>query len=657
MKKNIIFIETILLIILLSTTVIALSNTIEVKYEYNSSNDTVIAQIVSQTELKDTKPTWQLSEDKKTYSKIFSENTNYNTLVEDIDGNITDVNINVTEFKPAEITMEYHYNYENNMVLAKMVSNIELKDTKPTWQLSEDKKVYIKSFATNTNYSTLVTDKYGNSINVDINVTQIKVAQITMEYHYNNANNMVLAKMISDIELKDTKPTWQLAEDKKIYIKSFATNTNYNTTVTDKWGNNIEVNVVIDKIDDKAPEIEFEYKYNEDRTVTIYLKSNEKLGNTKPTWKLSEDCLTYEKTFSENQNYQTAVQDEYGNSVTIPIKLKMKQEEFAFEDNSKIYIRYIYTSYDNVIVQMISTVKMENTKPSWKLSEDGFTYTKIYAQDQDYTTIVQDINGVKKEVKIEINYFLKIKNESGIYGKSGAKVKGKNGGSDLEYYRFGNGENVLFTTFCLHGYEDSWDRDGTVLVDIANNFYNTLVSKQDQELAKDWTIYICKEVNPDGRRLGTTHNGPGRTTLYSKAKKGIDLNRCWQTGSEYKIYTNNRNYNGTAGFQAYEAEYLRDFLLKNKSKTGKTVVVDLHGWLNQLIGDEEICKYYKQQYPTCETSYGRYGTQYLITWARQNLGANVALVELPEADNYQEVNSMKLSEKYINATLNMLKGM
>ena len=245
----------------------------------------------------------------------------------------------------------------------------------------------------------------------------------------------------------------------------------------------------------------------------------------------------------------------------------------------------------------------------------------------------------------------------GIYGQSGAKINGVSGGSDLEYLRFGDGPNVFFATFCLHGFEDSWDRDGTVLVDIANNFYNRLVAEQDGELAKNWTIYIFREVNPDGRRLGTTKNGPGRTTLYSKVGRGIDINRSWQTGSTYVMYDKPRNYNGTEGFQAYEAEALRDFLLSHKSQTGKTVLVDLHGWEDQLIGDEEICKYYKQQYTSCRTTgYGRYGTQYLITWARQNLGAKVSLVEMPLANSYAEVNSMGLSDKYVNATLNMLRN-
>ena len=42
---------------------------------------------------------------------------------------------------------------------------------------------------------------------------------------------------------------------------------------------------------------------------------------------------------------------------------------------------------------------------------------------------------------------------------------------------------------------------------------------------------------------------------------------------------------------------------------------------------------------------------------RLNLNAKVALVELPYAANYQEVNKMKLSQKYIEATLNYLRGM
>ncbi len=630
---------------------------LNMNYIYDANTNSVTAQIISNTELKDTKPSWKLSKDKKIYTKVFKENTTYSTPVEDINGNIINAQINVTGVKIAKIQMDYTYDEKTNTVIAKMISDVELKDTKPSWNLSTDKKTYTKVFTGNTEYSTPVEDKYGNIINVKISITQIKIAKIQMDYTYDEKTNTVIAKMISDIELKATKPSWNLSEDKKTYTKVFTGNTEYSTPVEDMYGNIVNVVIKINKIDDKAPVITLDYKYNDNDTVTIYMKSNEKLGATKPSWNLSSDKLIYEKVFDTNQDYTTPVEDIYGNSVNVKIKLKKKRYEYRQSDNSKITVGYMYTSYENVIVQITSSVKMENTKPSWKLSEDGYRYTKVFYEDTNYTTPIQDINGVIKNVTINVDMFFEIMFETGTYGRSGASIYSVAGGSNLEYYRFGNGQNVFFATFCVHGFEDSWDRDGTVLVDIANNFYNRLKNDKDKDLAKKWTIYILKEVNPDGRRLGYTNNGPGRTTLYSKVGKGIDMNRCWQTDSYYKRYTDSRNYNGTAECQAYEAEYLKNFLLSHKSNNGQNVLVDLHGWYNQLIGNEQICSYYKQQFPTCSTAtYGKYGTQYLIAWARQNLGAKASLVELPQANNYAQVNSMRLSDRYIDATLNMLRG-
>ena len=631
---------------------------LEVKYEYNSNLNQVIAKIISNIELQDTKPTWDLSEDKKTYIKVFSNNQTYSTPVKDKYGNIINVDISITQIKGAEITLKYIYDEETNNVTVKMISDIELQDTKPTWTLSEDKKIYKKIFADNQSYTTPVKDKYGNIINVDVNITQVKNTEITLEYIYDEKTNKVTAQMVSNIELKDTKPTWTLSQDKKVYTRIFDDNQSYSTPVQDKYGRVVNVDIEITQIDKKSPKITLEYKFIDNDTVIVYMKSNEKLGDTKPTWELNEDKLIYTRKFTINQDYSTPVQDIYGNITNVHIKFKIKKYEYTQTDNSKITVRYIHTSYNNVIVQIVSTVKMENTKPTWELSEDGYIYTKIFTSNTNYTTPIQDVNGLTKNVNIIVDFFeIPIKYECGTYGFSGAKVNGINGGTNLEYLRFGQGPNVMFATFCVHGFEDSWNRDGTVLVNIANDFYNTLVTEKDYNLANKWTIYIFPEVNPDGRRLGYTQNGPGRTTLYSKVGKGIDINRSWQTGSTYKIYTDNRNYNGTAGFQAYEAEYLRNFLLSHKSTTGQTVLVDLHGWQDQLIGNEQICSYYKQQYTSCSTrNYGNYGTQYLVSWARQNLGAKAALIELPMASSEAQANSMGLSKKYINATLNMLRG-
>ncbi len=630
---------------------------IKINYEYDAEENIVIAKMTSNIELKNTKPSWTLSENKKEYTKKFTGNMNYTTQVEDVNGTVYTANIVITQIQSWETTIDYEYNAEENIVTAKIISNIELKSTKPSWTLSEDKKTYTKTFNENMDYYTEFENVNGEKKNVNIKVTEVIIANLKVDYQYDDVKNVVTVKVISDIELKDTKPSWTLSEDKLTYTKVFGNNEHYNTVFVDCYNHNINIEINVQQIDKTPPQITLEYKYNKEDSVTISMKSNEKLEDTKPSWTLSEDKLTYSKTFGADEDYNTDVQDIYGNVINVHIKLKKKRNVYPQADGSTITVNYMYTSYENVIVEIVSSVQLQDTKPSWTLSEDKYTYTKIFTEDTEYTTPVIDINGRQKNVYISIDYFFNIIYETGTYGFSGAAVRGVAGGSTLQYLRVGNGNNVLFATFCVHGFEDSWPQDGTVLVDIADKFYNRLVNDKDEALAKKWTIYILREVNPDGRMLGTTNNGPGRTTLYSSIGRGMDINRCWQTGSYYKRYTDNRNYNGTAGFQAYESAYLRDFMLSHKATNGQTVVVDLHGWENQLIGNSQICNYYKQQYPSCSTkNYENYGTQYLITWARQNLGAKAALVELPLASDWVQVNNMDLANKYINATLNMLRG-
>lgn len=319
-------------------------------------------------------------------------------------------------------------------------------------------------------------------------------------------------------------------------------------------------------------------------------------------------------------------------------------------------------------------IKLENT-------QDYSIEYRVHVQDIGWQDWVKDgeISGTEGQSKrleaIQIRIISKendsdsqeepkFERQEGTYGKTGLNVADK-GGSELKYLKYGTGKNVFFATFAIHGYEDKWDKDGYELIEIANNFYNKLLEDKDYDLAKKWTIYIFPGVNQDGLQEGSTNNGPGRTTLYSQApqNKGIDLNRCWQIGSTYEKFTSDRNYNGDIGFQAYEAQVLRDFMLKNKSKDGQTILVDLHGWTQQLIGDENICSYYEQQFPeNNKRSVGRYGSGYMISWGRTYLGsqgkpAKTALIELPRdgVKNHQSVIDKDFSNRYIYATMKMLE--
>ena len=288
----------------------------------------------------------------------------------------------------------------------------------------------------------------------------------------------------------------------------------------------------------------------------------------------------------------------------------------------------------------------------------------------DYILKVRVLSTKTSELLSETSRIIginKITFEIGTFGYSGLRVAGDSRGTNLKYYRFGDGPNVFFATFVVHGFEDHFGRDGTEISIIAENFINELRARNDSNLARKWTIYIFPEINPDGRNYGWSHDGPGRTSLYSAASgnKGIDINRCWSTN--FVPMYNDRNYTGSTPFNSYESRYLRDFLLSKKSTTGQTVLVDLHGWTTQVIGDEEICGYYKQKFPS-NLYTSSYGKGYLINWARSSLGANgrtarSALIELPaygaggkKIMSHQDVVNSDYSRKYIDATLNMLKG-
>ena len=241
--------------------------------------------------------------------------------------------------------------------------------------------------------------------------------------------------------------------------------------------------------------------------------------------------------------------------------------------------------------------------------------------------------------------------KEGLYGMSGLMYKGT-GGHYLGYYQIGKGAKHLFLNFSIHGFEDSYNNDGSELTFMANEFWEYLKNNITDKLVNEWTIYIIPVSNPDGQYDGWSHSGPGRTTVYSWApgNKGIDMNRCFPVG--YTRAYSNRNYNGTEPLQAYEAQSLRDLILNNTGS--QNIVIDIHGWLNETIGDDGIGRYYRNEFGI-STHIGTYGAGYFIQWARSIPNTRSMLLELPQVNSHTEAINMNLSGKFINATMKILE--
>lgn len=323
-------------------------------------------------------------------------------------------------------------------------------------------------------------------------------------------------------------------------------------------------------------------------------------------------------------------------ALTVTSKNNVSQTAYTGAKNQQWQIKEAGGGYYQIIAKATGKA-LDVTGSIAKNGQNIQVCTKSHSDAQKFRLVT----GIRK--------FYETKN----YGKSGLAVKGDGRGSNLKYYKYGKGPKVLFATFSIHGFEDSYGHDGAELTYIAEEFKKYLDSHIDEAIVKNWTIYIFPNLNPDGQIHGYTNNGPGRTTLFSAApaNKGIDMNRNWSVG--YKKEKSTRNYNGTAAFQAYEAKSLRDFMLSHQGTT-KTITVDTHGWLNETLGDNELGRYYRNQFGL-PTHINSYGSGYLINWARTLRKGRSVLVELPQVSNHSQTVSSHYAPKYINATMQMLR--
>ena len=389
------------------------------------------------------------------------------------------------------------------------------------------------------------------------------------------------------------------------------------------------------------------------------------------------DKGNYRITIADNANMALDVDLPTSNAQIWETNINSLNQKFKLEYMNDGYYKIICKATSKVLtVTNVNNVEQQEYTGSdnqkWKIEigHNGYYYIKSKGTGQyleiangstnNGTNIqVNEWNGTNFQ-KFKFNIIITY--TTGIYGYSGLKIAGDSRGSDLKYYKWGNGQNVLFATFAIHGFEDMYSNDGKELVYIAEQFKEKLNDMDDVELENNWTIYIFPCLNPDGTYYGYTENGPGRTTLYSAeiGNKGIDMNRCWSVNFK-GVTTSDRNYTGGIPFLAYEAIYLREFLLANASKNGQTVLVDLHGFLNETMGDKTLGEYYTKELGLSGKHINTYGNGYLINWAKTYLGNNnknarSVLVELPQIKSHSEVVSLDYANKYITATINMLKG-
>ena len=195
-------------------------------------------------------------------------------------------------------------------------------------------------------------------------------------------------------------------------------------------------------------------------------------------------------------------------------------------------------------------------------------------------------------------------------------------GRDLTCVRLGDeaAEKSLLMTFAVHGFEDAYDHDGQLLVEIAE----LLIAHYDADPSglNGHTLYIVPCVNPDGLLDGTTRNGFGRANA-----NGIDINRDFS--ARWQKFTNGRNQTGDKPFASAEARAIRDLVEQIQPAWG----VDVHGWIECVYGTRSLARPFMDAFDVKYADYITGGK--LSQWLAKNAEAAV-LVELPRNPGGQE---------------------
>ncbi len=183
--------------------------------------------------------------------------------------------------------------------------------------------------------------------------------------------------------------------------------------------------------------------------------------------------------------------------------------------------------------------------------------------------------------------------------------------------------------------------------------YTIISSKVSKDNAANglngWSVVIVPSANPDGVLDGWTNNGPGR----NQVSKKIDLNRSFPTF--FTPQYNSRNYTGPEPLAAPEARALANLVSQFSESSSHMSLVDVHGWLNETIGDPSLGKAFDSNFGISNKLMSKAANGYLISYAHSK-GALATLLELPMPSSSVSIQNNGYANKLYNSVKSIIKN-
>ena len=373
--------------------------------------------------------------------------------------------------------------------------------------------------------------------------------------------------------------------------------------------------------------------------------------------------ITLEFSSSDNYDYFELARREYGGVYNYVLRLDSanpftnkplshstryyyKIRAVKTVDDIKYYSPYCDEKYATTHIPTPANVKasvnLTDIKISWnKLSNieeykiyrlnSGNKYTEVATVNA--TSYTDKSLAVNTKYSYKVSAVKKIENstyESNLSNSVSATTKnnyikttyGKSyNNRDLNAYIFNkNATKTMLLTFCVHGFEDEYDKDGKVLVDCGNaviDYYNKNISKLN-----GIRLVVVPCVNPDGVTEGKNNLRTGDTAFGRCTANHVDINRDFIKG----------------GFKAKESKALLELI----KEYNPTWLLDFHGWENSVLGDSTVVKTFMKTLGLKTDKSGIYRPErgYIIGYAKETLKVkHCALIEFASA---KSVNHSKV---------------
>lgn len=186
-------------------------------------------------------------------------------------------------------------------------------------------------------------------------------------------------------------------------------------------------------------------------------------------------------------------------------------------------------------------------------------------------------------------------------------------------------KKTLFIDFAVHGFEDSYYRDGKKLTELANALIKYFASHSDE--LKNYRLVIVPCANPDGTIAGKNNYRACSSAFGRCTAKHVDMNRDF------------------GPFKGLETRKLRDFILD----CDPNIYINAHGWLNETFGTKKLCNIIDKSLGLGPVNSGVYAANqgYAIGWVHNRLNIPCCLLEYKSAKSLSVSKNIKMIKEII----------